>query len=109
MVVYGCILTAQGSKLHQGDVSITCLKHHLLQASRAFFANRRILQDHKVSIATRLKYFEKVVTTVACFAAGHRVLYKNNLVNMDVSYVKVCGQIARPPPGTSGGLDSYEN
>ena len=32
------------------------------------------------------KYIDNVVTTVAC--AGHRVLYKGDLVNMDVSYRK---------------------
>ena len=52
----GCISTAQSSKLHHVDV-----KHHLQQACKAFFA-------HQVSIATRLKYFDKVVATVACFA-----------------------------------------
>ena len=99
----GCILTAQGSKLHHVDV-----KHHLQQASKAFFANRWILTDHQVSIATRLKYFEKVVTTVACFAAGHRALYKNDLVNMDVSYKKLCRQIVGPPPGTNWSLEWHE-
>ena len=92
----GCILTAQGSKLRHVDA-----KHHLQQVSKAFFANRWILQDHQVSISTRLKYFDKVVTTVACFAAGHRALYKNDLVNMDVSYRKLCRQIVGPPPGTN--------
>ena len=99
----GCILTAQGSKLHHVDV-----KHHLQQASKAFFANHWILKDHQVSIATRLKYFDKVVTTVACFAAGHRALYKNDLVNMDVSYRKLCRQIVGSPPGTNWSLEWHE-
>ena len=101
----GCILTAQGSKLHHVDV-----KHHLQQASKAFFANRWILTDHQVSIATRLKYFDKVVTTVACFAAGHGALYKNDLVNMHVSYRKLCRQIVGPPPppGTNWSLEWHE-
>ena len=99
----GCILTAQSSKLHHVDG-----KHHLQQASRAFFANRWILTDHQVSIATMLKYFDKVVGTVACFAAGHRALYKNDLLNMDVSYRKLCRQIVGPPPGTNWSLDWHE-
>ena len=98
-----CILTAQSSKLHHVDV-----KHHLQQASKAFFANRWILTDHQISIATRLKYFDKVVGTVACFAAGHRALYKNDLLNMDVSYRKLCRQIVGPPPGTNWSLDWHE-
>ena len=99
----GCIVTAQGSKLHHVDV-----KHHLQQASKAFFANRWILKDHQVSIATRLKCFDDVVTTVACFAAGHRALYKNDLMTMDVSYRKLCRQIVGPPPGTNWSLEWQE-
>ena len=38
------------------------------------------------------------MTTVACFAAGHRASYKKGLVNMDVSYWKLCRQIVGPPP-----------
>ena len=77
----GCTLTAQGSKLHHVDV-----KHHLQQASKASFANRWILQHQQALIATRPIDFDKVVIMAACFAAGHRALYKNDLVNMDVSY-----------------------
>ena len=80
----------------------------LQQASKAFFADRWILTDHQVSIATKLKYFDKVVSTVACFAAGHRALYKNDLLNMDVSYRKLCRQIVGPPPGTNWSLDWYK-
>ena len=86
----------------------TKLQLALQQASKAFFANRWILTDHQVSIATRLKYFDKVVGTVACFAAGHRALYKNDLLNMDVSYRKLCRQIVGPPPGTNWSLDWHE-
>ena len=46
----------------------------LQQASKALFANRWILQNHQISVATRRKYIDKVVTTVAC--AGHWVCIK---------------------------------
>ena len=49
-----------------------------------------------------------VVGTVACFAAGHRALYKNDLLNMDVSYRKLCRQIVGPPPGTNWSLDWHK-
>ena len=45
---------------------------------------------------------------MACFAAGHRALYKNDLLNMDVSYRKLCRQIVGPPPGTNWSLDWHE-
>ena len=92
----GSLLTAQGSKLHHIDVN-----HHLQQASKAFFVNRWILKGHQVSTATRLKYFDEVVTTVACFAAGRRALYKNDLENMGVFYRKLCRQIVGPPPAAN--------
>ena len=38
-------------------------------------------------IATRPKSLAKVRTTVACFAPGHRALYKDDLKNMDVSWM----------------------
>ena len=35
-------------------------------------------------------------------------MYKNDLVNMDVSYRKLCRQIVGPPPGTNWSLDWHE-
>ena len=76
---------------------------------------RSVILEHDsgilASIATRLKYFDKVVTTVACFAAGHRALYKNDLVNMELDFVHVLTQavlynmwrkhyFVQPVPGT---------
>ena len=45
---------------------------------------------------------------MACFAAGHQALYKNDLLNMDVSYRKLCRQIVGPPPGTNWSLARHE-
>ena len=42
------------------------------------------------------------------FYSGHRALYRNDLVNMDVSYRKLCRQIVGPPPGTHWRSDWYE-
>ena len=86
---FGTQLWSKMVRLHTDGTRLQIASWWLQQASKAFFANRWIRQDHQVSIATRLKYFDKVVTTVACFAAGHRALYKNDLVNMDVSYRKL--------------------
>ena len=68
------------------------------QASKAFFADRWIVQQ--VSIATKL-LLHKVVTTVARLIAGYRAFYKNDLVNMDVSYRKFWRQIVGLPLGTT--------
>ena len=42
----GCMLTAEGTQLQHID-----LEYHLQQASRFFYANRRILLDRSVSIS----------------------------------------------------------
>ena len=55
------------------------LQHHLQAASRAFHANHSILTNHQVSVKDRLTFFHAVVTPVACFAAGHRKILKQEL------------------------------
>ena len=44
--------------------------------SRAFHANRSILTNHQVSVKDRPTFFHGVVTPGACFAAGHRIIFK---------------------------------
>ena len=90
-----------GSSLEGGDVEF-------LGTSGLGDRNDRGSNVCTLDSATRLKYFDKVVTTAACFAAGHRALYKNDLVNMDVSYRKLCRQIVGPPPGTNWSLEWHE-
>ena len=51
------------------------MNYRLQNASRAFQANKWILCDENVSIALRLKFFDAMVTSVLCFAAGHRKVY----------------------------------
>ena len=65
----GSMLTSRGSKLQDVDV-----QYHLQQASKVFHMNRWILQDRNVSIVKRLRYFESVVSSVACFVGGHRIM-----------------------------------
>ena len=46
--------------------------------------------------------------TAACFAAGHRALYDNDLVNMDVSCKKLCRQIVDLPSGARASLEWHQ-
>ena len=48
----------------------------LQAASRAFNTNRWIPTDRYVSLATRLRYFDTIITPVACFGTGHRAIFK---------------------------------
>ena len=75
----GCMISAAGSRNTHLD-----LQHHLQAASRVFHANKWILCDKGVSILHRLRYFDKVVSPVACFGASHRAIHKDDLAKLDV-------------------------
>ena len=92
----GCMISTHTDGSHGLD-----LEHHLQAASRAFYANKSILSDKSVSIAQRLAYFDAMVTPVACFASGHRKIYKQDLRKLDVKFRKLVRTIVGPP----GGLD----
>ena len=51
-------------------------------ASRAFFANRNIFCNKAASFRKRCFFF-KIVTPGACFAAGHKKVYKTDLDTKD--------------------------
>ena len=52
--------------------------------SGAFYANKLILCDENVSLNSRIKFFDSVVTSVVRFEAGQRKLYKFELGKLDV-------------------------
>ena len=88
----GCMLAAEGSQSQHID-----LEYHLQQASKSFYANRWILLDRSVSISKRLKYFNAVVSSVACFGSKHRAIYSSQLSTLDVHFRKLCRSIVGPP------------
>ena len=73
------------------------LQHHLQAASGAFHANKWILCDKNVSVLHRLRYFEKVVSPVACFGASQRAIHKNDLAKLDVEYRRLMRMVVGPP------------
>ena len=92
----GCMLSTRGSHKHGADAD-----YHIQCANKAFYASRWLLCDRAVSLAQRLKYFQAVVTAVACFAAGHRTAYKADVHKIDVHFRKLLRQVVGPP----GGID----
>ena len=52
----------------------------------------------KVSIRGWLKFFNTVITPVACFAAEHRVLYREDLRAFDVEFRRLLRKVVGPPP-----------
>ena len=74
----GCMLSASPGL--DSDV-----EYHLQQAAKAFQKHRWMLQCKDCSIKHRLRYFEAVVSSTACFAAEHRPLYRKHLEKYDVA------------------------
>ena len=92
----GCMISAAGSKNMHSD-----LQHHLQAASRAFHANKWILCDKGVSVLHRLRYFEKVISPVACFGASHRAIHKDDLAKLNVEYRRLLRMVVGPPADTN--------
>ena len=80
------------------------LQHQLHAASRvchANSANKLILCDKGVSILHRLRYFEKIISPVACFGASHRAIHKDDLAKLDVEYHRLMRMVVGPPADTN--------
>lgn len=90
----GCMLSARGSAGQTLDLS-----YHLQAASRAFFANRCFLLDKHVSVAARLQFFQSVISSVACFASGHRTVHAHDFHRMNVEFRKLVRTVVGPPTG----------
>ena len=67
----GCMLTTAPVQTTTCDVEC-----RLQATARAFNANRWVLCSPKVSLAQKLEYFDRVISPIACFAAGHRTIYR---------------------------------
>ena len=89
-----------GCLLHTGGCHDADIDFHLQAALRAFNANLWILIDRHVSFATRLRYFDTIITPVACFAAGHRTILKKDLNKIDVTFRKLLRSVVGPPAAT---------
>ena len=90
----GCMISATGSRnTHQ---------HHLQAASRAFHADKWILCEKSVSVLHKLRYFEKVISPVACFGASHRAIHKDALAKLDVESRRLMRMVVGPPGVRSG-------
>ena len=88
----GCMISATGSgNTHQ---------HHL-QAARAFHADKWILCEKSVSVLHKLRYFEKVISPVACFGASHRAIHKDALAKLDVESRRLMRMVVSPPAHTN--------
>ena len=88
----GCLLSTLNAGNREAD-----LDFRLQAASKAFYANKWILCDKNVSLNSRIKFFDSVVTSVVRFGAGQRKLYKSELRKLDVHCRKLLRQVVGPP------------
>ena len=99
----GCMLTTTLEK------STTCdVDHRLQSASKIFNANRWILCDTQVAIAKRLEYFDCIISPVACYAAGHRSIYEDDLHRFDVLQRRFLRSVVGPPRNIDWTLPRHE-
>ena len=97
----GCQLSMSGDQT--SDVEF-----HLHAAARAFWANKWILCDKHVPLALRVKFFEAVVTPVACFGAGHRKVRQHHLRKLDSEWRRLLRIMVGPPSGLDWSLPWHE-
>ena len=88
----GCMLSTENAGRRQDDID-----HRLQSAARAFHVHKWILCDKMVSMASRLKFFDAMITSVVCFAAGHRKIYTTDLRKLDVHCRKLLRRVVGPP------------
>ena len=88
----GCILSVVNMGNRQQDMN-----YRLRNAPRAFQADKWILCDKNVSIVLQFKNFDSMVTSVVCFAAGHRKLDVSELRKQDVHCRKLLRRMVGPP------------
>ena len=99
----GCMLCTANTGNHSLD-----LAHHLHAASKAFFANRPYLANRNVAMQDRFRYFNAMVTPVACFGAAHRKVYKQDLCKMDIVFRRLLRSIVGPPGDVDWTLPWHE-
>ena len=88
----GCMLSTENAGTRQDDID-----HRLQSAARAFHVHKWILCDKRASMASRLKFFDAMITSVVCFAAGHRKIYTIDLRKLDVHCRKLLRRVVGPP------------
>ena len=88
----GCMLSAAGSKHATLDID-----YHLQSANRAFFANKSIFLSRNVSIRNKLKFFDAIVTPIACFGAGPRCIHSADMVKLDIHFRRMIRCVVGAP------------
>ena len=60
-----------------------------------------MLCDKTVSLQHCLRYLDAVVNPVACYAAGQRKIFKEDLHKLDVTFRRLLLSVVGPPGGVA--------
>ena len=90
----GCMLSAASS-----NNAILDIDYHSESASRAFFANKWIFFSRNLSIRNKLKFFNAIVTPIACFGAGPRCIHNADMAKNDINFRRVIRSVVGAPDG----------
>ena len=97
----GCQLSMDGDQAAE-------IEFHFHAAARAFGANKWILCGKHAPLSLRVKFFEAVVTRVACFGAGHRKISQPHLRKFDSEWRRLLRSIVGPPSGLDWSMPWHE-
>ena len=88
------MLSSAGSKNGALDID-----YHLQSANLAFFANKSIFLSRNVSIRNKLKFFDAIVTPIACFGAGPRCIHAADMDKFDIHFRRLIRCVVGAPAG----------
>ena len=75
---------------------------------KRFLHTDLFLVNRNVAMRDRFKYFDAMVTPVACFGAAHRKVYKQDLCRMDIVFRRLLRSIVGPPGDVDWTLPWHE-
>ena len=97
----GCSPSMSG--IHDANMDL-----HVSSASRACWANKWFLRDEHLPATLRIRYFEAVLTLVACFGAGHRKIHHHHLHQFDCEWRRLLRTLLCPPRCVDWSLPRHE-
>ena len=104
----GCMLCTAHTGSHSSNFFfiISMLRRKLsMQTGHTWYF---FLVNRNVAMRGRFRYFNAMVTPVACFGAAHRKVYKQDLCKMDIVFRRLLRSIVGPPGDVDWTLPWHE-
>ena len=75
------------------------IDYHLQSAKRTFFANKSIFLSRNVSIRNKLKFYDAIVTPIACLGARPRCIRAADMDKFDIHFRCMIRCVVGAPDG----------